>query len=413
MAENKITLLNSFKRYAMGAIYSEGVPDETAPGDASKIHWNGNPSAWVPESSVVQSIQDFIANDVATQTFTHELIDTKTMVRSNRIDSPIYEVLNLSLKNRETATVNGKTVITSCMTSAEFWTSAIKTMLRNGWVYIKPVYATLDGTYAVDKLTDLVILDERPDDLTDVIALKSPYNQGLQAKKLMNKAFEVLWADMGSDDIKGLLRVNGQIDQKTGKFHDSMDATLKAFYEYVDRYRIGTIDNKTEYKELSNDYRKVKPEDIAMLEDEVYAVFGVNRKVIMGTATPAQMTEYREKVLGPINKQLKDELNRVLLSSYLRTLTSNKKTIEHIGIYENQYLYASPTEKAQIIQQATNAGIATRNELRDILGLPPEENGDELVTNLNNVRIAGGQIKSPSLRDEDEKDQDEDEEQEK
>jgi len=58
-----------------------------------------------------------------------------------------------------------------------------------------------------------------------------------------------------------------------------------------------------------------------------------------------------------------------------------------IPILGSAYPYVPPAEKAQLIQQATNAGIATRNELREIIGLPPEENGDELVTNLNNVRI--------------------------
>ena len=75
------------------------------------------------------------------------------------------------------------------------------------------------------------------------------------------------------------------------------------------------------------------------------------------------------------------------MSPYLRDLSEEKDTIEHISIYEDVYQYVTPSEKAQLIQQATNAGIATRNELREIIGLPPEENGNELVTNLNNVRI--------------------------
>lgn len=386
--ENKF--LNGIKQLLNPARYQKGTPDAKNPGDAKKVVWSTNASSWMPESSLVQSIQDYIANDIATQTFLHETIDTKTMVRHNRVNSKIYYVLNMSLKNRVEETVNGVTgvtQITSSMTSTEFWTEAMKRMLRTGWVYIQPIYDTSDGSYAANALSDLKILDSRPDDLTDVIAIKSPYSLGVQAKQLMNRAFEAFWADINSDDVKGYLKVNGQIDQKGKRFDESMSETIDAFYRYVKDYRIGVIDNKSDYHELNNDYRKIKPEDLELLENEVYAIFGVSKDVIAGTADAQQMAEYKEKVIKPINKQIKTELNRVLLSPYLRDLSEEKDTIEHISIYEDVYQYVTPSEKAQLIQQATNAGIATRNELRSIIGLPPEENGDELVTNLNNVRI--------------------------
>lgn len=383
--ENK--LITGIKRLLSPTRYQRGTLDAKRPGDAKKVVWSDNTSSWMPESSLVQSIQDFIANDISTQTFLHETIDTKTMVRHNRVNSKIYYVLNMSLKNRVEEVVNGVTQVTSSMTSTEFWTEAMKRMLRTGWVYIQPIYATPDGSYATNKLSDLKLLDSRPDDITDVIAIKSPYSLGLQAKKLMNRAFEAFWADLNADDVKGYLKVNGQIDQKGKKFDESMSETMDAFYRYVKEYRIGVIDNKSDYHELNNDYRKVRPEDLELLESEVYAIFGVSKDVIAGTANAQQMAEYKEKVIKPINKQIKNELNRVLLSPYLRDLSEDKETIEHISIYEDTYQYVTPSEKAQLIQQATNAGIATRNELRSIIGLPPEENGNELVTNLNNVRI--------------------------
>ena len=379
--------LAGIKRLLNPTRYQRGTLDAKNPGDAKKVAWSTNTNSWMPESSLVQSIQDFIANDIATQTFLHETIDTKTMVRHNRLNSKIYYVLNTSLKNRVEETVNGRTQITSSMTSTEFWTEAMKKMLRTGWVYIQPIYSTPDGSYATNKLSDLKILESRPDDITDVIAIKSPYSLGLQAKQLMNKAFEAFWGDLNSDDVKGYLKVNGQIDQKGKQFSESMSETMDAFYRYVKDYRIGVIDNKSDYHELNNDYRKIRPEDLELLETEVYAIFGVSKAVIAGTADAQQMAEYKEKVIKPINKQIKTELNRVLLSPYLRDLSEEKDTIEHISIYEDAYQYVTPAEKAQLIQQATNAGIATRNELREIIGLPPEENGNELVTNLNNVRI--------------------------
>ena len=170
------TLFTGIRRLLNPARYQKGTPDAKKPGDAKKVVWSADASSWMPESSLVQSIQDYIANSIATQTFLHETIDTKTMVRHNRLNSKIYYVLNTSLKNR----VAGGTQ----MTSTEFWTEAMKRMLRTGWVYIQPVYDTPDGSYAANKLSDLKILESRPDDITDVIAIKSPYSLGLQAKQL-------------------------------------------------------------------------------------------------------------------------------------------------------------------------------------------------------------------------------------
>ena len=113
--ENKF--LTGIKQLLNPARYQRGTLDAKNPGDAKKVVWSTNASSWMPESSLVQSIQDYIANDIATQTFLHETIDTKTMVRHNRLNSKIYYVLNMSLKNRVEETVNGVTKITSSMLS--------------------------------------------------------------------------------------------------------------------------------------------------------------------------------------------------------------------------------------------------------------------------------------------------------
>ena len=79
------------------------------------------------------------------------------------------------------------------------------------------------------------------------------------------------------------------------------------------------------------------------------------------------------------------ELNRVLLSDYLRIVTTKKETYERIGIYNDPYVFLNGNELANLIQQMTNAGIARKNELRKIAGFRPVSDGDEFVANLNSV----------------------------
>ena len=359
-----------FSRFRRGAEHTTVKPKSHLRGDA-RDYVTGDADTYKPQSMIVASIIDYIANDIATQTFTHERLDTETMIRINRLDSPIYEVLNLSLKD-------GKT-------NAEFWTDAMKTMLNSGWVYITPVYD--GGTYSPAGLIDLVASDQRPDSLENTIAIKSPYSRGNQAKTLMDKMYEIMWRDMSSDDAKAFLKINGQIDQKNGNFSEQVSKTLDMFFKFVEEYGIGILDNKTEYNELKRDYRKVKPEDVKLIEKQVYSIFGVTEEVILGNATQAQMKLYKETVVSPINKQLVTELNRVLLSKYLRVITSSKKSVERIGVYENHYQYSSLSEISEAIKALTNAGAASRNEIRDLMGLQPIEGGADIVTNLNNVSI--------------------------
>lgn len=359
-----------FSRFRRGAEHTTVKPKSHLRGDA-RDYVTGDADTYKPQSMIVASIIDYIANDIATQTFTHERLDTETMIRINRLDSPIYEVLNLSLKD-------GKT-------NAEFWTDAMKTMLNSGWVYITPVY--YGGTYSPDGLLDLVASDQRPDSLENTITIKSPYSRGHQAKTLMDKMYEILWRDMSSDDAKAFLKINGQIDQKNGNFSEQVSKTLDMFFKFVEEYGIGILDNKTDYSELKRDYRKVKPSDVELIEKQVYSIFGVTEEVILGNATQVQMKLYKETVVSPINQQLITELNRVLLSKYLRVITSSKKSVERIGVYENRYQYASLAEISEAIKALTNAGVASRNEIRGLMGLQPIEGGADIVTNLNNVSI--------------------------
>ena len=363
--------INIFKKYRQGAVYSKGVASKENSGDAKLIKWSDYPGYFKPESTLVSSIQSYIANDIASQEFTHVRIDRETGVETNRLDSPIYDVLNTRSNGEKS--------------NFAFWNKVIKRMLQTGWAYITPVYE--DGDYSTNGLTSLKLEDEEPDDLTNVIVLKSPYDVGQQQQRILNKLFEVMGQNFSTDDIKGLLKVNGIVNGDTERFNETMTKTLNTLYRYANDYKIGVVDLKTEYQELNNDYRHITPEEVDLIKNEVYAVYGFNPNILSGTYTPQELKAYKMAVIEPINRQLIKELNRVLLSDYLRVVTSSKSTYERIGIYSDPYQYLNGDEIAKIIGQMTNAGIARVNELRKISGLSPIANGKDMVTNLNNVRI--------------------------
>lgn len=366
------------KRFSQGAAYSKGTMSTKEPGNGALIKWNDLPGYYKPESTLVSSIQSYIANDIASQTFTHVSVTRETGIESNKLDSPIYDVLNTN--------PNGE------KSNFDFWTRAIKKMLTTGWAYITPVYSDDDDifeniSHSTNDLKSLRLEDAEPDDLTNTIVLKSPYDIGAQQQRTLNKLFEVMGKNFSADDIKGLLKVNGVVNGDTESFNKTMTATLDNLYKYAEQYKIGVLDLKTDYTELNNDYRHITTEEVDLIKNEVYAVYGFNPKILSGTYTPQELKAYKMAVIEPINRQLITELNRVLLSNYLRVVTSTKATYERIGVYSDPYQYLTGTEIAQIIGQMTNAGIARRNELRKIGGLRPTENGDDIVTNMNNVRI--------------------------
>lgn len=360
---------NLLARYTQGARYSKGVLSKNSNGNARAIKWSDYSGYTKMESTLVSSIQSYIANDVASQEFTHVKIDAETGVERNRLDSTIYDVLNTKQNGEKS--------------NFDFWTKAIKRMLSTGWVYIRPVY--LDDKYSSNSLLHLEIEDSEPDDLSNVIVLKSPFSVGQQQQDILNKLFDVMNSSFTADDIKGLLHINGITDTNTSAFDKKMEATLNTLYRYAEDYKIGVVDLKTQYTELKNDYRHITSDEIDLIKSEVYAVYGINPNIINGKYSLQELKAYKMAVIEPINRQLVTELNRVLLSDYLRIVTTKKETYERIGIRSEPYTFLSGDELANLIQQMTNAGIATKNELRKLAGFKPVSGGDEFVANLNSV----------------------------
>lgn len=360
---------NLLNRYTQGAMYSKGVLSSNSNGDAKAIKWSDYSGYTKMESTLVSSIQSYIANDVASQEFTHVKIETETGVERNRLDSTIYDVLNTKQNGEKS--------------NFDFWTKAIKRMLSTGWVYIRPVYS--DDQYSSNGLLHLEIEDSEPDDLSNIIVLKSPFSVGQQQQDVLNKLFKVMNTSFTADDIKGLLHINGITDTNTAAFDKKMEATLDTLYRYAEDYKIGVVDLKTQYTELNNDYRHITSDEIDLIKGEVYAVYGINPNIINGKYSLQELKAYKMAVIEPINRQLVTELNRVLLSDYLRIVTTKKETYERIGIYNDPYVFLNGNELANLIQQMTNAGIARKNELRKIAGFRPVSDGDEFVANLNSV----------------------------
>ena len=367
--------INILKRYSQGAIYSKGVLPKGS-GDAKSVKWSDYPGFTPIESTLVSSIQSYIANDVASQEFTHVKIDSGTGVEHNRLDSPIYDVLNTKQNGEKS--------------NFDFWTKAIKRMLTTGWVYLTPIYSDLN--HSSKGLIRLEILEGEPDDLSEVIVLKSPFSVGQQQQDVLNKLFKVMNTSFSADDIKGLLKINGITNTETDTFDKKMEETLSTLYRYADEYKIGVTDLKTEYTELRNDYRHITSEEIDLIKNEVYSVYGINPNILSGKYSLQELKAYKMAVIEPINRQLSTELNRVLLSDYLRVLNSNKDSYERIGIYNDPYSFLTGNELANLIQQMTNAGIARQNELRKLAGFKPVEGGDEFVANLNSVHTTKDEI---------------------
>lgn len=350
-----------------------GKIDKSDQGNAKKVLWDA--SEWVEQSStLVSSINNKIANDVASFEFRHFRVTTETGQYENRLDDSIFEVLNFASNGEKS--------------NFDFWTKVTKRMLNAGMAFVRINETESGNRRHVDSLT---LLDADPKSYDDVIVLKSPYKIKESQLRTLDNILSTLATKYGEHDVKAIIKPNAILNERGDAFQSRMQETMDAFYQYAEEYHIGVLDQKSDYEELKNDYQTVTADEVNLVKNEIFAAYGLNPSIMSGTYTDSELRAYYNNVVGPIKLQLYKELNTKMLSDYRRVVSSDKKTYETIRVTKSSDAdgieYATMSEIASVLQQSANIGIMSRNEARKLFNLPPVDGGDVIVTNLNNVEV--------------------------
>lgn len=147
------------------------------------------------------------------------------------------------------------------------------------------------------------------------------------------------------------------------------------------------LDAGEEWKPLGNPFSTTSTQDINKYIDILLQFYGVNKKVIDGTASADAMEVFFYKTIAPRVEQLVTEMTYKIFSK--TAITQGHK----IAFYRNPFEYV-PINVAIDIAYKGAMDITTNERRRMIYKLPPIKGGDILMSNKNFEAVMGTNLMS-------------------
>ena len=118
-------------------------------------------------------------------------------------------------------------------------------------------------------------------------------------------------------------------------------------------------------QQLKQEAYKIDADQQKLIQGNVYDYFGVNEDIIQNKAFGDSWLAFYEGAIEWLAIQLSDVISRMLFSE--RELQFGNK----VFFTSNRLQYMSNADKMSAVSQLADRGLATRNELREILNLAP------------------------------------------
>ena len=164
-------------------------------------------------------------------------------------------------------------------------------------------------------------------------------------------------------------------------------ATDEDLASEMDRFNKFTFQNKktsgglvlfpntyTNVQQVKQEAYKVDPDQQKLIKDNVFDYFAVNEKIIQNSAFGDEWLAFYEGAVEWLAIQLSDVMTRMFYSERERQYGNR------VFFTSNRLQYMSNSDKLNAVTQLADRGLATRNELREILNLAPlpEPYGDQI-----------------------------------
>ena len=121
----------------------------------------------------------------------------------------------------------------------------------------------------------------------------------------------------------------------------------------------------TNVQQLKQDGYKVDADQMKLIKENVYDYFAVNEEIIQNKAFGDQWLAFYEGAIEPFAIQLSDVMTRMFFNERERQFGNR------IFFTSNRLQYMSNADKMNAVGQLADRGLATRNELREILNMTP------------------------------------------
>lgn len=351
--------------------------------------------------SVMGSIYNRIAVDVASLTFNHARVDDDDRFKEV-IRGPLNDVLTISANKDQT--------------SMAFILDAVMTMFDEGTVALVPIDTKGDPTktdsYTIQSIRVGRIKTWYPDDVRVEV-----YNDrcGIKMERTFPKSIVAIvenpfYSIMNEPNslLQRLLKLLNQIDQtnaqassgkldlimqlpyviKTQARKSEAEQRLKSIEDQLRSgpYGIAYIDGTEKITQLNRSVENNLWAQAKDLQDQLYNQLGLTKSIFDGTADEATVINYYSRTIEVIAKALTLEMSRKWLSKTART---QKQTV---WFYRDPFKLVPINQIAEVADKFTRNEILSSNEIRSIVGRRPSEDpkADQLInSNLNQAKEGG------------------------
>lgn len=341
------------------------------------------------ERTIISSIYNRIAVDVATTTFEHVRIDDEGRYLET-IDSGLNNCLNIEANIDESGFA--------------FKIDVIISLLDEGCVALVPVDTMGDPikTNSYDILTMRVgkVVGWHPQHVDlEVFNEKRGQTQRVTLPKRMvaiveNPFYSVM--NEPNSTLKRLVYKLGLLDDADARANSTkLDLIIQLPYSVktetqkrkaADRkkdiemqltgspYGIAYIDSTEHVTQLNRPIENTLLGQINDLTNQLYGQLGLDQTILNGTATAETMNNYYQRTVAPIIQAIKDEMIRKFLTKTARTRNQTIMT------FQDPFKYLTVTQIAQVVDTLSRNEVLTGNEFRTALGFKPssEPSADEL-----------------------------------
>lgn len=179
-----------------------------------------------------------------------------------------------------------------------------------------------------------------------------------------------------SYNLNGIVKYNTMLDD--GK---QMKA-IKKFEEQLKNSESGIlpIDNKSEYLPIKKDIKLIDKDTLEFLDKLILRHFKVSLPILSGDYTKAQYESFYQNCIEPLANSFSEAFTKSIFTEREKDF-GNK-----IKFYANKLLFMTVAESLEFANLGVSAGIATKNEIREIFGYPPladEKEGNKIIQSLN------------------------------
>ena len=359
------------------------------------------------ERSIVTSVYNRIAIDVAALTFQHVQLDENGRF-SSIMDSGLNRCLNLSANIDQTGRAFVQDIVVS--------------MLDEGCVAVIPTNTSADPalteSYDIGTMRTGKILEWRP---TSIKVRVYNENSGQKEeicllKRIVGIIENPLYAVMNEPNstMQRLIRklnILDAIDEQSGagkldliiQLPFAVKGELKRAQAEARRkdiemqlvgskYGIAYTDATEHITQLNRSVDNNLMKQIEYLTSMLYSQLGITQAILDGTADEKTMLNYYNRTVEPIAAAIADELKRKFLS---RTARTQGKTLM---FFRDPFKLVPVADLASIADTFTRNEIMTSNEVRQVIGMKPAE--DPSADELRNKNLNKSESETQSQKDE-------------